>query len=54
MDNSKTGKPGELDYAVAIGFSPEEGKEAMRFLHLAKNKMKNGYPKTCACPPVMC
>lgn len=42
MDNSKTGKPGELDYAIAIGFSPEEGKEAMRFLHLAKNKMKNG------------
>jgi len=42
MDNSKTGKPGELDYAIGIGFSNEEGKEAMRFIHLAKNKMKNG------------
>lgn len=42
MDNSKTGKPGELDYAIGIGFTNEEGREAMRYLHLAKNKMKNG------------
>ena len=42
MDNSKTGKPGELDYAIAIGFNTDEGKEAMRFVHIAKNKMKNG------------
>lgn len=42
MDNSKTGKPGELDYAVAIGFNTDEGKETMRFIHIAKNKMKNG------------
>lgn len=42
MDNSKTGKPGELDYAIGIGYANEEGREAMRYLHLAKNKMKNG------------
>jgi hypothetical protein len=42
MDNSKTGKPGELDYAIAIGFSPEEGRETLRYIHVAKNKMKNG------------
>lgn len=42
MDSSKVGKPGELDYAIAIGFNTDEGKETMRFIHLAKNKMKNG------------
>ena len=42
MDNSKTGKPGELDYALGIGFNSDEGKEAMRFIHAAKNKMKDG------------
>lgn len=42
MDGSKTGKPAALDYAVAIGFNTDEGKETMRFIHIAKNKMKNG------------
>jgi len=42
MDGSKTGKPSALDYAVAIGFNTDEGKETMRFIHIAKNKMKNG------------
>lgn len=42
MDNSKTGKPGELDYAIGIGYCPEEGKESIRYIHIAKNKMKNG------------
>jgi hypothetical protein len=42
MDNSKTGKPGELDYAIGIGFNTDEGKESLRFFSFAKNKMKNG------------
>lgn len=42
MDNSKTGKPGELDYAIGIGYSFDEGKESLRYIHVSKNKMKNG------------
>lgn len=45
MDYSKTGKPGELDYAIAIGKSKkdvEEGRDFLRYVHLCKNKMNNG------------
>lgn len=43
MNNSKTGKPGELDYAIGIGCSFAEGDEELRFIHLCKNKMKDGH-----------
>lgn len=39
MDNSKTGKPGELDFAIGIGKTEDD--EA-RYLHLSKNKVKDG------------
>lgn len=45
MDNSKTGKPGELDYAIGIGRSYENMGTAlddMRYIHVCKNKMKDG------------
>lgn len=45
MDNSKTGKPGELDYAVGIGRSYENigtSLDDMRYIHVCKNKMKDG------------
>ena len=41
MNNSKTGKPGELDYAIGIGRTLE-GEEFMRYIHLCKNKMLRG------------
>ncbi len=45
MDNSKTGKPGELDYAIGIGKSYKDsdaGLESIRYISLCKNKMNNG------------
>lgn len=42
MDNSKTGKPGELDYAIGIGKTFEEGSEEVRYINICKNKMKEG------------
>lgn len=42
MNNSKTGKPGELDYAIGIGVSFAEGDEELRYIHMCKNKMHNG------------
>lgn len=41
MDNSKTGKPGELDYAIGIG-KTQEDLEDMRFISVCKNKLNNG------------
>lgn len=41
MDSSKTGKPGELDYAIGIG-KIDTGVENVRFIHTCKNKMKDG------------
>lgn len=38
MNNSKTGKPGELDYAIGIGSSFAEGDEEIRYIHVCKNK----------------
>jgi len=38
MNNSKTGKPGELDYAIGIGLSYGEGDEEFRYIHVCKNK----------------
>lgn len=38
MNNSKTGKPGELDYAIGIGTSFAEGDEDIRYIHICKNK----------------
>ena len=43
MDNSKTGKPGELDYAIGIGGSkPESCEPVDRYIHLCKNKLGDG------------
>lgn len=40
MENSKTGKPGELDYAIGIGKTLDD--ETARYIHICKNKMKEG------------
>lgn len=42
MDNSKTGKPGELDYAIGIGKVHDETSENIRYISLSKNKLCNG------------
>jgi replicative DNA helicase len=42
MDNSKTGKPGELDYAIGIGKTHDESSDDFRFIALPKNKMATG------------
>ena len=40
MDNSKTGKPGELDYAIGIGVQGNDSD--VRYLHVIRNKLKDG------------
>lgn len=45
MDFSKTGKPGELDWAIGIGKlhkDSENGIDTVRYISLSKNKMNNG------------
>ncbi len=45
MNRSKTGKPGELDYAIGIGKSFEDvdkGIHNIRYISLCKNKMTSG------------
>lgn len=45
MADSKTGKPGELDYAIGIGkmFDPSSDiPDNIRYLHVCKNKMGTG------------
>lgn len=45
MDNSKTGKPGELDYAIGIGKTVDDIDSptcSLRYISLCKNKMNNG------------
>lgn len=42
MDNSKVGKPGELDYAIGIGKSQDENEEMFRYISICKNKLHNG------------
>lgn len=45
MDNSKTGKPGELDYAIGIGRVYQDENtpdDTMRYISLCKNKMHTG------------
>lgn len=42
MDNSKVGKPGELDYAVGIGKSSDENEDQFRYISICKNKLNNG------------
>jgi len=45
MDNSKTGKPGELDYAIAIGKSNKDmggPNTDKRYINICKNKMHKG------------
>ena len=45
MNNSKTGKPGELDVINGIGCSFAEGDEELRFIHLCKNKLTGTHGK---------
>ena len=42
MDYSKTGKPGELDWAIGIGAS-FDGPDYARYICICKNKMKDGH-----------
>ncbi len=39
VDNSKTGKQGAADWILGIGKVADEGLEAVRYLHLSKNKL---------------
>lgn len=45
MDNSKTGKPGEMDWIIGIGTTNAEGEESIRYLRLAKNKLTGKHSK---------
>ena len=40
MDNSKTGKPGELDYAIGIGVQDQASDT--RYISIVRNKLKDG------------
>lgn len=42
MDNSKTGLPGELDYAIGIGKINDEDDDGVRYIHLCKQKLNQG------------
>ena len=42
MDNSKTGKPGELDFAIGIGALLNDVANSTRFIGVCKNKLNNG------------
>lgn len=42
MDNSKTGKPGELDFAIGIGALLNDVADSTRFISVCKNKLYNG------------
>lgn len=46
MDNSKVGKPGEMDWIIGIGKTDKEDEQNLRFLHIAKNKLKGVHSKT--------
>lgn len=43
MDNSKIGIPGELDIAIGIGSTDEEGFETRRYLSVCKNKLTGSH-----------
>jgi replicative DNA helicase len=45
MDNSKVGKPGEMDWIIGIGKTDKDEEENLRFLHIAKNKLKGRHGK---------
>jgi hypothetical protein len=42
VNASKTDVPGELDWAIGIGFLLETGMENVRFINVFKNKQKYG------------
>lgn len=39
VNNSKTGKQGEVDWILGIGCALDDGLETYRYLHLSKNKL---------------
>ena len=41
MANSKTAKPAELDFLIAIGRTNEPGYEYTRYINIPKNKRKH-------------
>ena len=45
MDNSKVGKPGEMDLIIGIGKTNAEGEENIRYIHVAKNKLNGKHIK---------
>ncbi len=42
VNNSKTGKAGEMDWILGIGAVPDDGLEFFRYMHLSKNKLPGG------------
>lgn len=42
MNNSRTGKAGELDLAIGIGRTFADEEEYLRYIYLCKNKLENG------------
>jgi replicative DNA helicase len=40
MDNSKVGKPGEMDIIIGIGKTDKDDEQNLRFIGIAKNKIK--------------
>ena len=46
MDNSKVGKPGEMDWIIGIGKTDKEDEQNLRFINIAKNKLKGHHTKS--------
>lgn len=46
LDSSKVGIPGELDFAIGIGMTIEEGMGQVRFINVCKNKIRGLLDKT--------
>ena len=46
MDNSKVGKPGEMDWIIGIGKTEKEDEQNLRFINIAKNKLKGHHTKS--------
>jgi len=45
MDNSKTAKPGEMDYIIGVGKTNDESEDELRYLSLSKNKLTGKHTK---------
>jgi ASC-1-like (ASCH) protein len=45
LDNSRTGKPGEMDYIIGIGKTMADEDEELRYINLCKNKLTGRHSK---------